>query len=215
MSLPHVQGVQEQLRARCGAAQVADLGPLLGPPVAQGAFGERPAFTGGQGLSGRQPGQGAVEPGPLEHLVAPAVGDPPAPEARQPQARRDAARAFGGMLDRVGQDRVHQRCRQPAIPTLRLRLGPQTRLAVRPVARTQLVEPAAPDPCLAAGLHHRDFAPRHAIDDVLAQACQTVCGSHRTHSSVEVELNGRSVPVAPFLVSEIAELSTFNVGSTG
>ncbi len=69
-------------------------------------------------------------------------------------------------------------------------------------------------PCVLAGSHHRHLPTRDPIHDVLAHACQTIGRSHKAHSSVDVDLNGGSVPAAPFRVTAITKLSTFNVGST-
>ena len=89
-----------------------------------------------------------------------------------------------------------------------------SRLAVRPVAGAQLVEAAARDARVPTSLDHRDHPARDAINDVLAHPCQTVRRSHRAHASVERNVNGRSVPVAPFHVSQIAKVSALNLGST-
>ena len=56
----HVHGVDEELGARGGAAQVADLGPFQAAEVAQGALGEQAALTGGPRFGRGQARQGAV-----------------------------------------------------------------------------------------------------------------------------------------------------------
>ncbi len=206
-------GVQEHLLTEDIRADVAVL-DLPGPQVAQRPLGDGTALGGRQGLRRGKARAHPGKPGPVKDVGHPAVGDGPGPEPRQRERGGDRPWSHGGVVDRVGDDLIDQRRREPAVRTLGgPGLGQQTGFSVGQVALAELVVTAAGDAERPTRLGHRQPAAHHQVQHLLSKPCKTRRRSQGRLLPVECCLNGGSMPLASFLLWEVP-MSGFNVGTT-
>jgi hypothetical protein len=119
------------------------------------------------------------------------------------------------VLDRVGDDGVHERLREGSVGRLRRPgLGTKPGLAVAAVAVAELVEPGLGDAGVPTGLAGRALAAGHPVQDSLAEPCQDYRQEPRANSSVESDLNGLEFDPGSFFSMQAGRVSAPNAGTT-
>jgi len=108
---------------------------------------------------------------------------------------------------------VTKRCGEPSIRSRRGRLGHEAHLPVGEVAGPELVEATGRDPRLPTGLDHAHLLAEDAVQQLLAEPCETRCRSHGHLLPVELPLSGWSMLVALLRVWGVTGVSGSYVGS--
>jgi hypothetical protein len=119
LEVAHVEGVEEELLAGLVRADVHGPRTLDGPDLPEYPIGQWATFRCREALGRSQAREAPSEARPAEHVAHAAVADRPATEAGPGESIGDGALPVGGMLHRVGEDGIDERCGQASVRSLR------------------------------------------------------------------------------------------------